>query len=89
MGIARKIFIPSSMNYFQGDAPEGVQGARGFAPFKPPAASLTKMVQGCAFLARNKVQLLPRGLTVAPWNPSGKHLLGDIFVLDDVSSQRA
>ena len=37
MGIARKIFIPSSMNYFQGDAPEGVQGARGFAPFKPPA----------------------------------------------------
>ena len=25
------------MNYFQGDAPEGVQGARGFAPFKPPA----------------------------------------------------
>ena len=50
---------------------EGVQRATG----KPSGINKKSKLQGFDFLARNKGQFLPRGLTVAPWNPSGAFLI--------------
>ncbi len=45
---------------------------------KPPAEPLSELMQGFGFLAKNKVLLIPKGLSGRPLEPFGTQLLDSL-----------